>query len=79
MVSLKAVHGPTGKLSPQDWMTAPATKAVIKALTAGALDPYVVERNAYEQNRRYEVSNGAVPLFDLPVLAEDDKEKKKMQ
>ena len=51
----------------------------IKALTAGALDPYVVERNAYEQNRRYEVSNGAVPLFDLPVLAEDDKEKKKMQ
>ncbi|MBI3113728.1 MAG: CCA tRNA nucleotidyltransferase [Rhodospirillales bacterium] len=35
MVSLKAVHGPTGKLSPQDWMTAPATKAVIKALTAG--------------------------------------------
>jgi poly(A) polymerase len=35
MVSLKAVHGPTGKLSPQDWMTAPETKAVVAALRAG--------------------------------------------
>ncbi len=35
MVSMKAVHGPTGKLSPQEWMTSPATKRVIAALTAG--------------------------------------------
>jgi poly(A) polymerase len=34
MVSLKAVQGPTGKIAPQDWMTAPATKVVIAALTA---------------------------------------------
>ena len=34
MVSLNAVHGPTGKISAQDWMTAPATRAVIAALTA---------------------------------------------
>jgi phospholipid-binding lipoprotein MlaA len=51
----------------------------IKALTAGALDSYVVERNAYEQNRRYEVNNGVLPLVDLPILAEDDKEKRSMQ
>lgn len=38
MVSLKAVRGPTGKLSPQDWMTSPETKAVIAALTAGGAD-----------------------------------------
>ena len=38
MVSLNAVHGPTGKIAPQEWMTAPATKAVIKALTAGGAE-----------------------------------------
>jgi len=37
MVSLKAMQGPTGKLSPQPWMSAPETKAVIKALTAGGV------------------------------------------
>jgi len=51
----------------------------IRALTAGALDPYVVERDAYEQNRRYQVQNGVMPLVDLPVLAEDEKDKKKTQ
>ncbi|NQV83407.1 MAG: CCA tRNA nucleotidyltransferase [Rhodospirillales bacterium] len=35
MVSLNALHGPTGKLSPQAWMDAPETRAVIAALTAG--------------------------------------------
>ncbi len=38
MVSLKAVHGPTGKLSPQEWMTAAETRAVIAALTAGGAE-----------------------------------------
>jgi len=46
----------------------------VQDLTAGALDPYVVERDSYEQNRRYEVNNGVVPLADLPQFAEDEKE-----
>ncbi|MBI3113336.1 MAG: VacJ family lipoprotein [Rhodospirillales bacterium] len=49
-------------------------KDEIKALTSGALDPYVVERDAYEQNRRYEVNNGVVPLVDLPIMVEDDRD-----
>ena len=49
-------------------------KDEIKALTSGALDPYVVERDAYEQNRRYEVNNGVVPLVDLPIVVEDDRD-----
>ncbi|MCH2327428.1 MAG: VacJ family lipoprotein [Rhodospirillales bacterium] len=48
----------------------------IKSLSAGALDPYVVERDSYEQNRRYEVNNGVVPLMDFPQFAEDEEEKK---
>ena len=47
----------------------------IKSLTSGALDPYVVERDSYEQNRRYEVNNGVVPLLDLPQFAVDDQER----
>ncbi|MBC8339208.1 MAG: CCA tRNA nucleotidyltransferase [Rhodospirillales bacterium] len=38
MVSLTAAHGPTGKLSPQPWMEAPETRAVIAALTAAGAD-----------------------------------------
>lgn len=34
MVSLNATYGPTGKLSPQPWLSAPETTAVVKALTA---------------------------------------------
>jgi len=48
----------------------------IQALTSGALDPYVVERNSYEQNRRYEVNNGVAPLLDVPEFAEEEDEKK---
>lgn len=48
----------------------------IQALTSGALDPYVVERNSYEQNRRYEVNNGVAPLMDIPEFAEEKNEKK---
>jgi len=51
----------------------------INSLTAGALDPYVVERDSYEQNRRYEVNNGVVPLTEFPEFAEDEKDKKKAQ
>ncbi len=51
----------------------------IKSLTSGALDPYVVERDSYEQNRRYEVNNGVVPLVEFPEFAEDEEYKKKVQ
>ena len=44
----------------------------VQALTAGALDPYIVERDSYEQNRRYEVNNGVTPLMDIPEFAEED-------
>ena len=47
----------------------------IQSVTAGALDPYVVERDSYDQNRVYEVNNGVVPLFDLPAFAEHENDK----
>lgn len=47
----------------------------IQVMTSGALDPYVVERDSYEQNRRYEVNNGVSPLVDLPEFAEDENGK----
>jgi len=47
----------------------------IKSMTSGALDPYVVERDSYEQNRRYEVNNGVAPLIDLPEFAEEKDDK----
>lgn len=41
----------------------------INAIGNNALDPYVAEREAYEQNREYEVKNGniALPGFDDPA------------
>lgn len=45
----------------------------INEVTSGALDPYVVERESYEQNRRYQVNNGVMPLVDFPEFAEDEK------
>ena len=47
----------------------------IQSLTSGALDPYVVERDSYEQNRSYEVNNGVMPLMDIPEFAEEDFKK----
>lgn len=47
----------------------------IQSMTAGALDPYVVERDSYDQNRVYEVNNGVVPLFDLPAFVEHENDK----
>ncbi len=34
MVSLYAISSPTGKISPQPWLTAPETRTVVEALTA---------------------------------------------
>lgn len=53
----------------------------INALTNGSIDPYVAEREAYEQNRAYQVTNGeqmdqAFPTFaDMPATDLADKPK----
>lgn len=41
----------------------------IQSVSEGAVDPYVAEREAYEQNRTYEVQNGniAPPEFDVQL------------
>jgi ABC-type transporter lipoprotein component MlaA len=44
----------------------------IKSVTEGALDSYIVERDSFEQNRRYKVENGVAPLSAFPELTEDD-------
>lgn len=44
----------------------------IQAATKGALDPYVVERDGYEQHRAYQVSNGAIKDDDVPTVVADD-------
>jgi len=45
----------------------------INALTQGSLDPYVVEREAYLQHRRVEVSNEQGPLESIPNVEEAEK------
>lgn len=44
----------------------------IQAATKGALDPYVVERDGYEQHRAYEVRNGGPADLDVPTIVADD-------
>lgn len=41
----------------------------VQSIGEGAVDPYVAEREAYEQNRAYEVQNGniAAPEFDVQL------------
>lgn len=43
----------------------------IKSLGAGAVDPYVAEREAYEQNRDYLVTNGQDVETDFPTFASE--------
>lgn len=43
----------------------------IKAIDSGSVDPYVAEREAYEQNRKFAVGNGAAPATDFPTFAAD--------
>ena len=40
----------------------------INAATQGALDAYVVEREAYEQHRRFLINNGDQPSPEIPSL-----------
>lgn len=50
-------------------------KDEINAITEKSVDPYIAERDAYEQNRRYKINNGAAPMDDIPDFAEDDTAK----
>ncbi len=45
----------------------------IKDVSKGALDPYVVERDAYEQHREYQIRNAAPPAQeqDFPGLGDE--------
>lgn len=45
----------------------------LKDVSKGALDPYVVERDAYEQHREYQIRNAAPPAKDqdFPGLSEE--------
>jgi len=51
-------------------------KDEINAMTEKSVDPYIVERDAYEQNRSYKINNGAAPMDDIPDYAEDDTAKR---
>jgi len=42
----------------------------IQAVSKGALDPYVVERDAYSQYRKFQINNGEVEQQDAPTFDE---------
>ena len=44
----------------------------LEALTKDSVDPYIVERDAYEQNRAYKVNNGQTQFIDIPNFEDDD-------
>lgn len=50
-------------------------KDEINAITEKSVDPYIAERDAYEQNRNYKINNGAAAMEDIPEFAEDDTAK----
>lgn len=43
----------------------------IQSIGSGAVDPYVAEREAYEQNRNFLVTNGADSETDFPTFASE--------
>jgi len=48
-------------------------KDSIEAMSRTSVDPYITERDAYEQNRRYKIYNGAPPMADFSMDEEDGK------
>ncbi len=68
----------TGLASPLPLVVTAADGAVsysdnqdtIQALDKGAVDPYVTEREAYEQNREFLVTNGEPDSGDFPSFAD---------
>ena len=73
MISLNATYGPTGRLSPQPWLDAPETKAVIGALTAEGAEVRFVGgcvRDAMA-NRPVKIN----PSSDVDIATPDPPEK----
>ncbi len=44
----------------------------VNAVSKGALDPYVVERNAYEEHRQFLINNGQLPVSVGPKMDSAD-------
>jgi len=49
----------------------------LNALTDSAMDPYILERDAYEQNRQYRINNGAAAMSDIPDFEDEEEEETK--
>ena len=47
-------------------------KDEIEAMTKDSVDPYIVERNAYEQNRVYKINNGETQFIEIPDFDDED-------
>ena len=66
----------TAVVSPMPLVGAVATSGVeyskyqddIQATTKGALDPYIVEKNAYRQLRDYQINNGQTQEAEFPTF-----------
>jgi len=72
---ITGIANPLGVISAVDaGNTYVKNKDEIDAATKAALDPYVVERDAYEQNRRFKINNGEIPASqqDIPQISLDD-------
>lgn len=46
----------------------------LEALTKDSVDPYIVERDAYEQNRTYKINNGETRFVEIPDFDDEDSE-----
>jgi phospholipid-binding lipoprotein MlaA len=44
----------------------------LDALTRDSVDPYIVERDAYEQNRAYKINNGETQFVEIPDFDDED-------
>ena len=68
----------TALASPMPLVGAAATSTVkysgnqeeIQSISKGALDPYVVERDAYSQYREFQIKNGEIESQDAPTFDE---------
>ena len=54
-------------------------KDAIEAMNKTAVDPYIAERDAYEQNRRYKIYNGSPPMANFTMDEEEGKGSKANQ
>jgi len=44
----------------------------LNEMTSGSLDPYAVERSAYQQHRTYQINNGKIQDMDIPDLSDSE-------